>query len=176
MGTLSQETSPERSSETEKVSSRLTERSEETQDSHSDKWTLSPSRGPTSTSEFSSMLREDSNHTELTPRKPDSSSARSSRRKSEDLRFHTLLPTTVEPSDSHTQTSASTIPLSLTSPPETSIASSSSLPEPPSWLPEETTSVESVFSHPLRSIKVLTILLTLDTRDNAFSTRLSNVF
>merc|ERR1711968_217759 len=129
-------------------------RSEETQDSHSEPWTLSPLRRPTSTSESFTTSREDSNHTELTLRRLNSSSARSPKRRSARLRFLTSLPTTEEPSDSLTQTSKSTTPSSSTSRARTSAVSSSSRLDPPSCSSEETTSEELVTSLLLRSIQV----------------------
>merc|ERR1711976_103200 len=105
----------------------------------------------------------DSSHTESRPKKPASSSARSSERESARPRSHTSSPTTVEPSDTHTQTFKSTTVSSSTLKLDKLTVSSSSKTTPSSCLLEETTLVELVNSNPSKSIQVPSRLLTSGT-------------
>lgn len=89
-----------------RASSRSTAELGETTGSHSVRWTLLQLKKPTSSSECCLMLKEDSFHTELTPRKLASSSARLSRSILAKRRSHIPPRTTAEPSDSLTQTLA----------------------------------------------------------------------
>ena len=88
--------------------SRSTVRSEETQDSHSVKWTLSLLKRLMNISEFSMTSKVDSNPIELTPRKLDSSFAKSPKKLLASQRYHTSSLMMEEQSDSHTLISKST--------------------------------------------------------------------
>jgi len=79
-----------------------------------------------STSEFFSIAMVDSIPIELMPKRLVSSFARLSPRVLESQRFHTLLLTMEEPSDSHTQISKSTTQSSSTLPPRRLMVLSSS--------------------------------------------------
>lgn len=129
------------------------ERLEETQGSPLVTWTLLLLKKPMNISEFSWMLKEDSCHTRLRPKRPVGSFAKSSRKSSDKTRFHSLLPTTAEPSDSPTQTSALTTLSRLISKTEKSAALSNSPTALLLCSLEETTWVELVSCNQLRSIR-----------------------
>merc|ERR1712086_881207 len=145
------------------MGSRLTERSEENIDSHSDKWMSSLLIRPTNTSEFLWIPRVDSNQSELTLRKHLSNFVKLSRSTLARTRYHSLLPTMVDLSDSHIQKSRRTILSRSTSQTVRSNQSSSQSTVSPSILPVETILVELVFSNPSKSIQDLMILVTSRT-------------
>merc|ERR1712153_16945 len=107
--------------------------------------------------------RVDSNQSELTLRKHLSNFVKLSRSTLARTKYHSLLLTMVDLSDSHIQRSRRTTLSRSTSQTVRSNQSSSQSTVPPSILPVETILVELVFSNPLRSIQDLMILVTSRT-------------